>query len=91
MLPVVLYQYTPPLFFKGSEWSVKIKLRSFFVLSLPSHLMENLFTTIFNFNEYIFVYVVNIVFICDGEMYLLRYVTYLENDGLVKNTKTQIS
>ena len=53
--------------------------------------MENLFTTIFNFNEYIFAYVVNIVFICDDEMYLLRYVTYLENDGLVKNTKTQIS
>ena len=34
-------------------------------------LIENFFTTIFNFNEFIFVYVVNIRFICDGERYLL--------------------
>ena len=32
-----------------------------------------LFTTIFNFNEFIFAYVVNIRFICDGEIYLLTY------------------
>ena len=44
-----------------------------FVLSLPSHVMENFFTTIFNFNEFIFVNVVNIIFICDGEIYLLTY------------------
>ena len=44
-----------------------------FVLSLPSHVMENFFTTIFNFNEFIFVNVVNIIFICDGEIYLLIY------------------
>ena len=45
----------------------------FFVLSLPSHVVENFFTTIFNFNEFIFVNVVNIIFICDGEIYLLIY------------------
>ena len=57
---------------------MEIKLHSFFVLSLPSHLLENFLTTIFNFNEFIFVYVVNIIFICDGEIYLLTYLlTYL--------------
>ena len=50
---------------------MKIKLHSFFMLFLSSHLMESFFTTIFNFNEFIFVYVVNIGFICDGEIYLL--------------------
>ena len=49
------------------------KLPSFFVLSLPSHFMENFLNTIFNFNEFIFVYVVKIRFICDGEIYLLTY------------------
>ena len=34
-------------------------------LSLPSHLTENFLTTIFNFNEFIFVYVADIRFICD--------------------------
>ena len=52
---------------------MEIKLHSFFVLSLPSHLLENFFTTIFNFNEFMFVYVVNVVFICDGEIYLVSY------------------
>ena len=32
--------------------------------------MENFFTIIFNLNEFVFVYVVNIRFICDGETYL---------------------
>ena len=35
--------------------------------------MEMCFTTVFYFNEFIFVYVVNIIFICDGEIYLLTY------------------
>ena len=35
--------------------------------------MEDFFTTTFNFNEFIFVYIVNIRFICDGEIYLLTY------------------
>ena len=48
---------------------MEIKLQSFFVLSLPSHL--TIITTIFNFNDFIFVYVINIRFICDGEIYLL--------------------
>ena len=34
-------------------------------LSLPSHLIENFLTTIFNFNEFMFVYVADIRFICD--------------------------
>ena len=62
---------------------MKIKLQSFFVLSLPLHLTA--ITTIFNFNEFIFVYiiiyvifvfvyvlyVINIRFIFDGGIYLL--------------------
>ena len=32
---------------------------------------EELFITIFNFNEFLFVYIVNIRFICDGKIYLL--------------------
>ena len=36
--------------------------------------MENVSTTIFNFDEFIFAYVVNIRFICDGEIYLLTCV-----------------
>ena len=52
---------------------MEIKLPSFFVLSQPSHLMENFFNTIFNFNEFVFVYVANIRFICDGKIYLLTY------------------
>ena len=50
---------------------MEIKLPSFFVLSLPSHLMENFLNTISNLNEFIFVYVVSIRFICDDEIYLL--------------------
>ena len=65
---------------------MEIKLPSFFVLSLSSHLMENFFNTIFNFNEFIFVYVVNIRFICDGEICLLTsflpsLLTYLDGQG----------
>ena len=52
---------------------MEIKLPSFFVLSQPSHLMENFFNTIFNFNEFVFVYIANIRFICDGKIYLLTY------------------
>ena len=50
---------------------MEIKFQNFFVLSLPSHLTT--ITTIFNFNEFIFVYVINIRFICDDEIYLLTY------------------
>ena len=35
--------------------------------------MEKFFTTGFNFNEFIFVYVVNIRFIYDGEIQLLTH------------------
>ena len=52
---------------------METKLPSFLVLSLPSHLMENFFSTVLNFSKFIFVYVVNIRFICDGEIYLLTY------------------
>ena len=50
---------------------MEIKLHNFFVLFLPSHVTT--ITTIFNFNELIFVYVINIGFTCDGEIYLLTY------------------
>ena len=36
-------------------------------------LLNKVFKTILNFNEFIFVYVVNIRFIFDGEIYLLTY------------------
>ena len=41
----------------------------------PCHrtLWRTFFTTIFNFNEFISVYVVNIRFICDGQIYLPTY------------------
>ena len=39
---------------------ILIKFYIFFVLSLSLHLMEKFFTTVFNFNEFIFVYIVNI-------------------------------
>ena len=55
---------------------MEIMLHSFFVLSLPSHLMENFFTTMFNFIEFIFVYVANIRFICDGQIYFLTFTEY---------------
>ena len=47
------------------------KATQLFVLCLPSHLTA--ITTILNFNEFIFVYIMNIRFICDGEIYLLTY------------------
>ena len=56
------------------------KLHNFFVLSLPSHLMEKFFYQNFQFIfvfvflfEFIFAYVVNIRFTCDGKIYLLTY------------------
>ena len=49
------------------------KVTQLFCVILASHLKENFFATIFNFNEFIFVNVVNIRFICDGEIYLLTY------------------
>ena len=56
---------------------MQIKLHSFFVLSLPSHLMETFFTISFNFNKLIFVYVISIRLICDGEIYILTYILCL--------------
>ena len=54
--------------------TIEIKLHSFFVLSLPSHHLQNFFTTIFNFNEFRFVYVSTIRFIFDSEYtYLLTH------------------
>ena len=50
---------------------MEIKLHSFFVLSLSSHLIHEFFTTVFNLNKFILLCVVNIRFICDGEIYFL--------------------
>ena len=53
-------------------------------LSYSLHVMENSFTKIFNSNEFIFVYVVNIGFICDSEIYILTYLhTYTLNISLI--------
>lgn len=57
------------------KWYYLHNLHSFFELFLPSHVMENSFTKIFNSNEFIFVYVVSIKFICDREICLLTYLT----------------
>ena len=62
--------YPTTVFLRGHNENNVTQL---FVLSLHSHLMENFFTTIFNFNEFIFVHVVNITFICAGEICLLTY------------------
>ena len=70
MFPVLHHQYTLPLFFLRDHNGNKVTL--LFGLSMLSHLMEKLFTTIFNFDEFIFVYDdVNIRLICDGKIYLL--------------------
>ena len=58
------------------------KFQSFFVLSLPLHLTT--ITKIFNFNEFIFVYVINIRFICDDEIYLLTYLLTSQARSLLK-------
>ena len=50
MFPVVLNQYSRPRFFRGT--TMQIKLHSFFVLSLQSHLMEKFFILGFNFKEF---------------------------------------
>ena len=66
------------------KWYYLHNLHSFFELFLPSHVMENSFTKIFNSNEFIFVYVVNIGFICDSEIYILIYLhTYTLNISLI--------
>ena len=57
---------------------MEVKLPSFFVLFLPSHVLDN---------EFIFVYIVNIKFICDGEIYLL---TYLLNDTIYNHFHSSI-
>ena len=62
---------------------MEVKLHSFFVLFLPSHLTEKFFTKIFNFNEFIFVHAVSIRLICDGEIYLLNHASkYLNKTKL---------
>ena len=57
---------------------MEIKLHSFLCVFLGIAPYGDHFTTIFNFNEFIFVYVVNIRFICDGEIYLLTYLLMSE-------------
>ena len=72
MVPVVLYQYTAPLFFYRT--TMEIKLHSFFVLSLPLHLMKNFFTTIL-MNLYLYTLKILDLFVMAGEIYLLAYFT----------------
>ena len=49
---------------------MEIKPHNFLVLSLSSHLIEMFSTTTFNFNEFIFVYIVNIRFVMPKCTYL---------------------
>ena len=72
MVPVVLYQYTAPMFFYRT--TMEIKLHSFFVLSLPLHLMKNFFTTIL-MNLYLYTLKILDLFVMAGEIYLLAYFT----------------
>ena len=58
---------------------MEINFQSFFVLSLQSHVTT--ITTIFNFDEFIFVYVINVRFICHDEIYLLTYAYTVEGKG----------
>ena len=67
---------------------MEIKLHSFFVLTLPSHCMRKYFTTVFNLIEFILVYVVNIRFVCDGEIYLLTYL-FADTTCTRQNGKTE--
>ena len=69
---------------------METNLPSFFVLSLESHLMKNFLNTVLIFNEFIFVFVANTIFICDGEIYLLTYLSnisefhFLQKDSVVQ-------
>ena len=79
MFPVVLYQYTPPLFFKGLNGNKVTQLLCVIPAIAP---YGERFYSVFTFNEFIFVYVENIGFIGDGEIYLLTYlqnITYFQN------------
>ena len=53
---------------------MEIKLHSFFVLSLPLHLMKNFFTTIL-MNLYLYTLKILDLFVMVGEIYLLAYFT----------------
>ena len=69
---------------------METNLPSFFVLSLELHLMKNFLNTVLIFNEFIFVIVANTIFICDGEIYLLTYLSnisefhFLQKDSVVQ-------
>ena len=53
---------------------MEIKLHSFFVLSLPLHLMKNFFTSIL-MNLYLYTLKILDLFVMAGEIYLLAYFT----------------
>ena len=54
--------------------------------------MEKFFTTVFNFNEIIFIYiVVNIIFICDSKIYLFVIPVFKKGDYLQCNNYRPIS
>ena len=64
MFPFVLNQYTSPLFFKGPQWKYSVKT----FLCHPCHrTLPQLLQFLIFLNLY-FVYVINIRFICDGEI-----------------------
>ena len=66
---LLFYINVPHHFFCGT--TMELKLHNYCVLSLPPHL--TVFNHSLNFNEFIFVHLLNIRFICDGERYLLTY------------------
>ena len=71
-------------FFKGPQW--KLQQHNIFVSSLPSHLMDKIFTVVSHFNEFIFVYVVNISFIFEDEIHLLNYLFTYQKYQEIENT-----
>ena len=69
MFPVVSHQCTPTLLFLRDNNGNKVT--QLFCVICVITLMHEFFTTVFNLNKFILLYVVNIRFICDGEIYFL--------------------
>ena len=73
MFPVAFTSiYSTNIYLRDHNGNIVKKL--FCVICAIAHYRE-VSTTIFNFNEFIFVYVVNIRFTCDGTIYLLTYLS----------------
>ena len=88
----ILHRYVSLLFYiniphhyffnKGLQWKKVTQLCSVIPAIAPN---GEFFTTVFNFDDFVFLYVVNIRFICDGKIYLLTFEDIGRFSSLWKN------